>query len=331
MSEIFVKFTLGQYLKPNSHKIALSLPELVSQTNSFSIKNRPGCTPTLIGSKPKELYLKYNVKCNLKTSNPAGHTVQVRFDLSKVNQSLKATDLDIKVSCSCEAFLYWGGQWNLNQRDALEGQPRPELVAPTERLDLRQNFVICKHCKAVFERILPSVQHNINNIIREKTVEEKKKTLPDTTKERTRIRQEQMKKRQEIQKQRKRKNKDVQKDLLESLKRREEERIRKELGEDTHPEAVVRNQPVTPEVKEEHHMLNTVPDATGYSEVEPEKKAPTTVPDATGYSEETETETEATDSLEKEEVERLEKEEIDKKFMEDLDQRKEERKQKDNL
>ena len=54
-----------------------------------------------------------------------------------------------------------------HQRDGLLGEPRPLLQAPTERLDLRSNYVICKHCKAVFERILPSVQHNINNITRD--------------------------------------------------------------------------------------------------------------------------------------------------------------------
>jgi hypothetical protein len=48
------------------------------------------------------------------------------------------------------------------------------LQAPTERLDLRSNYVICKHCKAVFERILPSVQHNIDNINRKKEVEKNK-------------------------------------------------------------------------------------------------------------------------------------------------------------
>jgi hypothetical protein len=147
-------------------KVAISLPKLVQETNAFSVKNRPGCSATLTNSNPKDLFLEYNVKCNLKDSDPAGHDVRVHFDVSKVEETEKAKDLDVRVSCACPAFLYWGGQWNLHQRDGLEGEPRPLLQAPTERLDLRSNFVICKHCKAVFERILPAVQNNINNILR---------------------------------------------------------------------------------------------------------------------------------------------------------------------
>jgi hypothetical protein len=175
LSEVSVKFKLGEYFRPGSHKIAISVPELVQQTNEFSTKNRPGCNPKLTGSNPRSLFLNYNVKCNLKTSDPAGHDVKVRFDLSSVTDETSAKNLDVEASCTCAAFLYWGAQWNLNQRDALEGEPRPLLTAPTERLDLRNHFLICKHCKAVFERILPSVQHNIVNIIRQRNVQEHKK------------------------------------------------------------------------------------------------------------------------------------------------------------
>jgi hypothetical protein len=169
-------------------KIAVSLPELVEQTNAFSTKNRPGCTAQLQKSSPKDLFLQYKVTCHLPNSDPKGHEVRVEFDTDKIQDSQRANDLDIQCSCSCPAFLYWGAQWNLHQRDGLLGEPRPLLQAPTERLDLRSNFVICKHCKAVFERILPSVQHNINNIIRKKKVEEQTQlrgeqgTKPPTTK-----------------------------------------------------------------------------------------------------------------------------------------------------
>src|SRR5271166_4027759 len=165
LSRLYVKFGV---------KTAISLPDLVRQTNAFSKKYRPGCTPSLLDSNPKALFLHYNVKCNKEDSDPAGHDVRVQFDTTKVQESSQAKDLDVQISCSCPAFLYWGAQWNLHQRDGLLGTPRPQLTAPTERLDLRSHFVICKHCKAVMERILPAVQHNIVNILREKEVAEKK-------------------------------------------------------------------------------------------------------------------------------------------------------------
>ncbi len=209
-----VRFKLGHYFMPGSHKVyvpkgeglgakvAISLPRLVSETNSFSTKNRPGCAPSLLKSNPKELFLDYNVKCNLETSDPAGHDVKIHFDLSQVVDDTTAKDLDVAVTCSCPAFLYWGAQWNTYQRDALEGDARPLLTAPTERLDLRDGFVICKHVKAVSERILPSVQHNIVKILRQrkvdeaKKVEEKKFKLRPTLEDRQReMRERQLKKR----------------------------------------------------------------------------------------------------------------------------------------
>ena len=50
-------------------------------------------------------------------SDPAGHDVRVQFDVTKVEETQNAKDLDLQVSCSCPAFLYWGAQWNLHHHD----------------------------------------------------------------------------------------------------------------------------------------------------------------------------------------------------------------------
>lgn len=256
---MFVKFSVPQY-NLGLYKVAISLPDLVTQTNSFSVKNRPGCTPSLKDSNPQDLYLQYNVKCNLNTSDPAGHDVRVHFDLDKVDETQQAKDLDVRVSCTCPAFLYWGAQWNLHQRDGLEGQPRPQLTAPTERLDLRSHFVICKHCKAVMERILPSVQHNIVNIVREKEVTQNKKKQQEEP-ARLQKNQERMKRKQLIEKIRKVKNKKLQEQMLEKLKQQEEEHLNHivELNEEEsridqqgeHNHEVQREQPATLPVQQE--------------------------------------------------------------------------------
>jgi hypothetical protein len=165
-----IHFKLGDYMQ-GKYKVAMSLPEITEQTNNFSVKNAPGCVATLTGSSPKELFLRYNVTCHLKKSDPAGHEVKIRFDLDAITDETKSKDLDVYAACSCPAFLYWGAQWNLHQRDALEGESRPLLTAPTERLDLRNHFLICKHVKVVMDRILPSVQHNIVKIVRKRHVD----------------------------------------------------------------------------------------------------------------------------------------------------------------
>jgi SWIM zinc finger len=170
-------YKVGLTPRDNASKTAVSLPQLVQQTNAFSTKYRGGCVPVLQKSSPKDLELQYRVTCHKEDSDPNGHETRVKFDVSKIQEDQNANDLDVQCSCSCPAFLYWGAQWNLHQRDGLLGEPRPLLQAPTERLDLRSNYVICKHCKAVFERILPSVQHNIDNINRKKEVEKKKQEM----------------------------------------------------------------------------------------------------------------------------------------------------------
>jgi chemotaxis protein histidine kinase CheA len=226
-------------------KTAISLPDLVRQTNQFSKKYRGGCAPRLLDSNPKALFLHYNVKCNKEDSDPAGHDVRTQFDVTKVQESQKAKDLDIQVQCSCPAFLYWGAQWNLHQRDGLLGPARPQLQAPKERLDLRGNYVICKHIHAVFERILPSVQHNVVNILRKREVERRKMEVEDNP-ELLQKQKERGEKKQKLDEARKTKNKEIKQKLLDALRNEEEARMlhEKELDEQV-PEEVQRTEPAT--------------------------------------------------------------------------------------
>jgi hypothetical protein len=228
MERVYISFSLGLFETPRSHKVAISLPDLVRETNAFSHQYEGGCAATLQESNPKDLFLRYNVKCSKPDSNPAGHDVRVHFDVNKLNETQMAKDLDVRVSCTCEAFLYWGAQWNLHQRDGLEGQPRPLLQAPTERLDLRGHFVVCKHCYVVFKRILPSVQHNIVKILREREVQRKKEEgkLPETP-ERLQKEQEEMLKRKELEKHPP-KGKVQEEEVLDALRKDEEKKMQKE-------------------------------------------------------------------------------------------------------
>jgi hypothetical protein len=246
--DIKVRFKLVDYFRQMGHKVAISLPDLVAQTNGFSVKNRPGCDPALLKSNPKELFLAYNVTCHLEDSDPNGHDVKVHFDLSQVTDASTAKNLDVAVSCSCPAFLYWGGQWNSYQRDALEGEPRPLLTAPTERLDLRDQFVICKHIKAVSERILPSVQHNVVKIIRQRKVEEEKAkgVYQNPALQR---RQEEMKKRQE---QRRQKEQDLRN---KKKKKAPTDDVRTQLEQEPPDDVVQRDTPATPEEKQRVPVL----------------------------------------------------------------------------
>jgi len=55
--------------------------------------------------------------------------------------------MDVKVHCDCPAFLWWGSQYSLEQRDTAlnpAGVPFPHVRDPA------LNNIICKHLEAVF-------------------------------------------------------------------------------------------------------------------------------------------------------------------------------------
>lgn len=157
------------------YKIALNIRELTALTNDFSKKYVGGCVATLEKSYPKKLSWQYRVKCSKADSDPAGHVVRVVLDLSQVTSTATLNDLQVRCSCSCPAFLYWGAQWHLHQQNALEGDARPLLQAPTERLDLRTNYLVCKHVQVVSKQVIPGVSRVLNGLTRTLKVDEIRK------------------------------------------------------------------------------------------------------------------------------------------------------------
>lgn len=172
---MWVTIPFQEFCQPSRCKVAINLRELTSLTNSFSLQYVKGCEATLIKSNPKELAFEYKVVCHKADSDPSGHIVRIQFDLSGVTADSKLNGVNVKCSCGCPAFLYWGAQWNLHEKDALEGPARPLLQAPTKDLQRRQGFMICKHVKVVADRILPAATRVLNDMVRRLQVENYKR------------------------------------------------------------------------------------------------------------------------------------------------------------
>ena len=162
------------HLVLSRYKVALNIRELTALTNEFSKKYVGGCTATPVKTYPKELSWEYRVVCTKADSDPAGHEVRVKLDLSQVTSASTVNDIQVRCSCTCPAFLYWGAQWHLHQQDALEGQARPKLQAPTEQLDKRNGYLVCKHVKVTADQILPAVSRKVNDIARKLLVDQNK-------------------------------------------------------------------------------------------------------------------------------------------------------------
>jgi hypothetical protein len=144
-------------LRTGKAKIAFSLKELVGLTSEFSVKKAPNCTSQVVRTDPAKFLFVYRVTCGESYSDPNGHVVRMKFDFKRMKETHQVDDLDVRVSCSCPAFLYWGAQWNVSTGDALYGAPRPLLKAPTE--PRRYQFVVCKHVKVVADRISPALDN----------------------------------------------------------------------------------------------------------------------------------------------------------------------------
>lgn len=147
--------------RTGSHKVAFSIRELVGLTSDFSLKHAtPDCTARVIRTEQTKFLFVYNVTCKESYSDPKGHTVRLKFDLKRLKETGSVDDLDVRVSCSCPAFLYWGAQWNLSTGDALYGAPRDKFQAPTD--PERYKFVICKHVKIVSDRVTPVLERMLS-------------------------------------------------------------------------------------------------------------------------------------------------------------------------
>ena len=62
--------------------------------------------------------------------------------------TIKQTDkLQVRVSCSCPSWLFWGAQYNAVLGDYLYGKVRPKFTPPHKR-DPENRFLVCKHVLA---------------------------------------------------------------------------------------------------------------------------------------------------------------------------------------
>ena len=180
-------------LRRGKAKIAFSIQELVALTSEFSLKYAEGCDSQVIRTDPAKYLFVYRVVCHKKDKNgkpvsdPNGHVVRLKFDLSRLKETGTIDDLDVRMSCSCPAFLYWGPQWNLSTGDSLYGAPRPKFQPPTD--PKRHLYVICKHCKIVADRIGPVLERMLSKHRNTKDRAQQEQNLKDVELEKQRAQQ----------------------------------------------------------------------------------------------------------------------------------------------
>ena len=96
--------------------------------------------PKVKAKHKKYRRLKYKVKGDTGT-----YTVIVQSESGDFDSD------DVKVSCDCPAFLYWGSDYDASVLGYLYGQSRAKGRAPDER-DPDTNNLVCKHAYAALQR-----------------------------------------------------------------------------------------------------------------------------------------------------------------------------------
>lgn len=79
------------------------------------------------------------------TSGKDTYTTVFQFVPSKGIKDVKK--LDVRCSCSCPSWLFWGAQYNAVMGDYLYGKIRPKFAPPMKR-DPTGRFLVCKHVLA---------------------------------------------------------------------------------------------------------------------------------------------------------------------------------------
>lgn len=158
-------------------KIAsISLDEIVSSKSKLNKKSLNCSTGEANFLQSSNTYV-YNVTCGEEDSDASGHKVSIQL-LDDPTQVEDKRDIQVKVNCSCPAFLYQGGQFNLANRDALLGNPRGKLVPPKERDPVRVNYG-CKHIFSAIRSLLDKFKAQTPvDIIPEEDEEEKEPLSP---------------------------------------------------------------------------------------------------------------------------------------------------------
>lgn len=168
-------------------RTAASMADLMRYTSRFSRKRSPRTNVNLI-RKPKDnnLTWMYRVRGYEKWSDKKGHVVTVK--LEKDNKEKDIRKMQVRVSCTCPFWKYYGPDYNANRNEYLYGESKSNGQSPDKNDPKRQN-IICKHVYSVgliFQRF--ATKYNLDNYkelddILDLLGEEKDQFLPEITSE----------------------------------------------------------------------------------------------------------------------------------------------------
>jgi hypothetical protein len=137
-----------QYLvfkKSSKIRTAASMADLMRFTSKFSRKRSPKTNATLIKSpKNNDSTWQWKVRGYEQWSESSGHTVTVKLEKDPSVKDIR--NLQVRVSCTCPFWQYYGPAFNSNTGEY--SYDAKSVKSPDSRDPMRKNL-ICKHVYAV--------------------------------------------------------------------------------------------------------------------------------------------------------------------------------------
>ena len=85
-------------------------------------------------------------------TSSGGETYKTIFQFIPLGNIVDLDKLHVRVTCSCNSWLFWGAQYNSFRNNYLEGPIRPKLSPPRVR-DPNGKFLVCKHVLKAIDEI----------------------------------------------------------------------------------------------------------------------------------------------------------------------------------
>jgi hypothetical protein len=132
-----------------SGRVALTVEQLHQQsTHPIIVDRAQSCSVKILRVMPKFLRWRYAVDCG---NGP--HVVKLKVEMPADRRIRRVTSGDLRVSCSCPFWVYYGSEYHAKELGYLDGRLRGTGAPPDIRDPTGKNL-LCKHAYAVISRVL---------------------------------------------------------------------------------------------------------------------------------------------------------------------------------
>lgn len=154
-SHLMSVFPVGIDIDPRQSKVAVNLQQLSESQylsdakNSYVDLKTSDVSAYLTKAEPKKGRWTFKAQPKTPTGNPKRlpDPYTVVFQAIPSGKTKDVNKLEVRCTCTCPSWLWYGAQFNAYMNDYLYGPLRPKFLPPRRR-DPSRKFLCCKHVAA---------------------------------------------------------------------------------------------------------------------------------------------------------------------------------------